>query len=256
VNPLFLVLTFACVSLPLNIEYNILQGYDSLTEQSSSAPISRENARSGHNMISNPVGTLTATNSGNALAAQPASWSHNPYFNPSTGGLELAGVQSPGLQSPVSHSRTHAAARQQQQQQLAAPGIQAMQGGLPQQWNTAAPRQQQQHQRTFSPLGGGATESGVVSPDHVGLELPAAAAAVANGNSWGSGSKQQQQPEFSLTSPRGVAHTQQQQQQQRSLPTELAGGFGGGGVSAQTEYHDAKSRQSEGSWASGREEPE
>jgi hypothetical protein len=80
---------------------------------------------------------------------------------------------------------------------------------------------------------------------------------VANGSSWGSGSsgsKQQQHVDFGLTSPRGAAHTQQQQQQ-RSLPPELAGGFGGG-VSAQTEYHDAKSRVSEGSWASGREEPE
>jgi hypothetical protein len=237
----------------------IIQGYDSLTEQSSVAPISRENARSGHNMISDPVGALSTTNSSsNALAAQPASWSHNPYYNPSTGGLELAGVQSPGLQSPVSHSPTHAAVRQQQQQ-LAAPGLQAMQGGLPQQWNAAhnaAPRQQQPP-RTFSPLGGGAAAgSGVVSPDHVGLKLPAAAAAVANGNSWGSGSsgskQQQQHVEYGLTSPRGAAHTQQQQ---RSLPPELAGGFGGG-VSAQTEYHDAKSRVSEGSWASGREEPE
>jgi hypothetical protein len=236
-----------------------LQGYDSLTEQSSAAPISRENARSGHNMISDPVGALSATNSSSALAAQPASWSHNPYYNPSTGGLELAGVQSPGLQSPVSHSPTHAAARQQQQQ-LAAPGMQAMQAGVPQQWSAAVPRQQQQ-QRTFSPLGGGAAGSpAAVSPEHVGLELPAAAAAAANGNSWGSGSsgskQQQQHAEYSLTSPRGVAHTQQQQQQQqRSLPPELAGGFGAG-VSAQTEYTDAKSRQSEGSWASGREEPE
>ncbi|WIA15175.1 hypothetical protein OEZ85_001859 [Tetradesmus obliquus] len=175
-----------------------MQGYDSLTEQSSAAPISREHARSGHNMVTgepnNSQRAVTNTannNSSNAPSPQPAAWSHNPYYNPNSEGLELAGLQSPGLQSPASHSPTHSVRQQQQQQQqLAAPGMQAMQGvGVAgQQW-AAAPRQQQAQQlpRTFSPLGGGAVGSAAVSPDH-------------------------------------------------------------------TEYHDAKSRQSEGSWASGRED--
>uniref|UniRef100_A0A383W6T4 S-acyltransferase n=1 Tax=Tetradesmus obliquus TaxID=3088 RepID=A0A383W6T4_TETOB len=251
-----------------------MQGYDSLTEQSSAAPISREHARSGHNMVTgepnNSQRAVTNTannNSSNAPSPQPAAWSHNPYYNPNSEGLELAGLQSPGLQSPASHSPTHSVRQQQQQQQqqLAAPGMQAMQGvGVAgQQW-AAAPRQQQAQQlpRTLSPLGGGAVGSAAASPDHVGLELPAAAAAAANGNSWGSGSsssKLQQHADFGLTSPRGVAQPQQQQQQRSSQPggagPELAAGLGAG-VSAQTEYHDAKSRQSEGSWASGREDAE
>jgi hypothetical protein len=219
-------------------------------------------------MVTEPIGSHSAaTNNSSTPNPQPASWSHNLYFNPNS--VELAGLQSPGLQSPASHSPTHGASRQQQQQ-LAAPGMQAMHGGAgvgaaQQQWAAVPrpppPQQQQQLPRTFSSLGGAPPGSAVVSPDHVGLELPAAA--VANGNSWGSGSSklQQQQVDMGLTSPRAVAQPlQQQQQQQRSsqpggVGPELAPGFGAG-VSAQTEYHDAKSRQSEGSWASGREDTE